>query len=30
MRDLLFRTVHPEETEKQLKETEQERWGMEI
>lgn len=25
-----FRTVHPEETEKQLKETEQERWGMEI
>lgn len=25
-----FRTVHPEETEKQLKETERERWGMEI
>ncbi|WP_338779813.1 SDR family oxidoreductase [Metabacillus sp. FJAT-52054] len=25
-----FRTVHPEETEKQLKETEQERWKMEI
>ncbi|MGD6830752.1 SDR family oxidoreductase [Sutcliffiella halmapala] len=25
-----FRTVHPEETEKQLKETEQERWGMEM
>ncbi|MCD7034234.1 SDR family oxidoreductase [Metabacillus sp. GX 13764] len=25
-----FRTVHPPETEKQLKETEQERWGMEI
>ncbi|AZB41534.1 SDR family oxidoreductase [Bacillus sp. FJAT-42376] len=25
-----FRTVHPEETEKQLKETEQEWWGMEI
>ncbi|WP_417898012.1 SDR family oxidoreductase [Bacillus haimaensis] len=25
-----FRTVHPEETEKHLKETEQERWGMEI
>ncbi|MTH54267.1 SDR family oxidoreductase [Bacillus mangrovi] len=25
-----FRTVHPEETEKQLKETEQERWTMEI
>ncbi|MBS2967629.1 SDR family oxidoreductase [Metabacillus sp. KIGAM252] len=25
-----FRTVHPEETEKQLEETEQERWKMEI
>ncbi|MGE7762883.1 hypothetical protein [Peribacillus sp. NPDC097895] len=25
-----FRTVHPEKTEKQMKETEKNRWGMEI
>jgi hypothetical protein len=25
-----FRTVHPEKTEKQMKETEKERWDMEI
>jgi hypothetical protein len=25
-----FRTVYPEETEKQLKKTEKERWNMEI